>query len=91
LLHIKNTDTAVNERAGFGHRNRLKQSKVARVDKKGKKVRENRGLHLDYCSKCVVVKALPGLVDSQYTTGRGVSIPYRTTSQTGSSRRERCT
>jgi hypothetical protein len=37
LLYTRHTDTAVNERAGFGHRNRLKLSKVARVNKKRKK------------------------------------------------------
>jgi hypothetical protein len=57
LLHIRHTDTAVKERAGFGHRNRLKMSKVARVDKKRQK-ETKRGLHLNYCSKCIVVKAL---------------------------------
>jgi hypothetical protein len=40
LLHTRHTDTAVNERAGFGHRNRLKLSKGARVDKKRKSERK---------------------------------------------------
>jgi hypothetical protein len=42
LLYILHTDTAVNEKAGFGHRNRLKLSKVARVDKKRKSERRQR-------------------------------------------------
>jgi hypothetical protein len=53
LLYTSQTETTVKERAGFGHRNRLKVSKVARVDKKRK-----RGLHLNYCSRCIVVKAV---------------------------------
>jgi hypothetical protein len=40
LSYIRHTLTAVNERAGFGHRNRLKMSKVARVDKKRKSERK---------------------------------------------------
>jgi hypothetical protein len=42
LLYIKQIDTAVNERAGFGNRNRLKVSKVARVDKNRKNERKLR-------------------------------------------------
>jgi hypothetical protein len=42
LLYISHTDTAVNKRAGFGPRNRLKLSKVARVDKKRKRERRQR-------------------------------------------------
>jgi hypothetical protein len=41
-LYISHTDTAVNERARFGHRNRLKLSKVARVDTKRKSERRQR-------------------------------------------------
>jgi hypothetical protein len=42
LLYIRDTDTTENERAGFGHRNRLKLSKVARVYKKRKSERKQR-------------------------------------------------
>jgi hypothetical protein len=42
LVYTSQTETTVKERAGIGHRNRLKVSKVARVDKKRKSERRQR-------------------------------------------------
>jgi hypothetical protein len=42
LLYTSQTETAVKERAGFGHRNRLKVPRVARVDEKRKSERRQR-------------------------------------------------